>query len=411
VRTPRVGHALGLTAIAAAGTLALSGSLPGHATASGVAESARWQPVTGLELGHGQALAEVAWASGRAWFVVGSEAKLIVTSARVRGSSLASFATSQVPANLGWYPIVLGSDVLYSATSTTTGVAPLLANGKVGRAGTADPDPLAQKLGAPKAAIRVGERTVWAIAGGESSGGINYKPTLWVCCDEAGEARDLTSLITQIVREPARGHVLGLDEQGRLWLAWYDGRGDNEVRIVQLDPTTLAPKTRKALVAPVPRVLQPGLSTEPLALVCTTTCRLVLTQAVSLSSGGFGTRLVTWAPGERTPTALELGLRRDPEGYYRHPALLEAGSRGGRLEVAYSYGSPDRGPTLNVAVGDARGRRLRTVGSIQQPARSRGVQMYAFHAGAFTPSAFVFGQMYSNYGTKSHVLATVVPLR
>ncbi len=232
-----------------------------------------------------------------------------------------------------------------------------------------------------------------------------------MCCDEAGAPRELTSLITRIVSEPPRGHVLGVDAQGRLWLAWYDGRGDNEVRIVQLDPSTLAPRTRTALVAPVPRVMPPALSTDQLALACTTTCRLVLAASVPLSSGGFGTRLVTWAPGERSPTTLELGLKPDKQGHYRHPALLAAGTRGGRLAVAYSYGSADYGTTLNVAVGDARGRHLRTVGSIEQPARSRGVQMYSFHGGAFTPSGFVFAQMYSNYGTKGHVLATVVPTR
>ncbi len=388
--------------------------LESGSTASTVtAAQARWQPLPGLTLGHGQALTDVAWASGRSWFVVGSPTKLTVMSARVRGRALSSFETTRVTAPLGWYPIVLGSDVLYSRTRSASGVARLLPNGRVGPAAAASPEPMAKKVGVPVAAARVGERVVWALAGGVPVGeGVNYKPSLWACCDEAGAARDLTSLITRTVSSPPRGHALGVDAQGRLWLAWFDGtvvRG--EIRIVQLDPATLAPQTLKALAAPVAGASPPSPASDPLALVCATTCRLVLEASYRLPSGGAGTRLVTWSPGERSATTLELDLDPDPEGYYRHPTLLSAGSRAGGLAVAYRYGSTDRGPTLDVAVGDARGRRLRTVGSIEQPARSRGRQMYTFHAGAFGPAGFVFAQTYSENGVHGHALATVVPFR
>ena len=373
--------------VAVLALMAVTASAAESTAASHQADVVRWQVLPGLELGHGQALTEVAWASGRAWFVVGSEAKLTVASARARGSALTSFETMQMPAPLGWYPIVLGSDLLYSTTRGTSGVAGLLPNGRVGAAETASPEPT-KKVGTPMAAARVGGRIVWALAGGVPvGGGGNYKPTLWVCCDEAGAARELTSLITPIVSSPPRGHALGVDARGRLWLAWFDGRAGDEIRVVELDPSTLAPQTRKALVAPVTGARPPSLNTQQLALACATTCRLVLESSYRPPSGGAGTRLVTWSPGERSATTVKLDLDPDPEGYYRHPTLLSASYRAGKLAVAYRYGSTDRGPTLNVAVGDGAGPRLHTVGSIQLPGRSRGLQMYTFYAGAFAQPA------------------------
>lgn len=398
--------ALALTAAMATASV----STAGRATASRAAEAGRWQALPGLELGHGQALTHVAWASGRAWFVVGAETKLTVASARARGSALASFETTRVNAPLGWYPIVLGADVLYSTTRTTSGVARLLPSGKVGAVEAASPEPMTGKVGVPVAATRVDDRIVWALAGGVPVGhGGNYKPSLWVCCDEEGAARDLTSLITPLVSSPPRGHALGTDARGRLWLAWHDGPvGRGEIRAVELEPATLAPRTSKATAAPVARPAPPSLSTERLALACATTCRLVLGSYHRLPSGGNGTRIVTWALGERSATPVD--LPRDRAGAYLHPLLVASAFRGGKLAIAYRQDSSE-GRTLKVVVGDARGRHPRQLGSVELPESSRGVPIYTFHAGAFAPGGFVFGQMYSDYGTRGHVLATVVPLR
>lgn len=100
--------ALLLTATALA-----SGSAAEGVSASHAAAKARWQELPGLEIGHGRALTDAAWSVGRAWFVVGGSKKLTMASARVRGRALTSFETTDVQAPLSWYPIVLGSDVLY----------------------------------------------------------------------------------------------------------------------------------------------------------------------------------------------------------------------------------------------------------------------------------------------------------
>lgn len=367
----------------------------------------RWQEVPNLELGHGRALAGAAWAAGRAWFLVGSQKSLTVSSARARAGGLAGFETTQIRASLAWYPLVVGTDVVYPATNTSTTVTPLLANGKVGPATAPEPEPMASKLGVPVAAVRLGDRTIWALAGGRlaSPTGLSYKPTLAVCCDGAGEPRNLTSLITASVRSPARGHAMGVDGQGRIWLAWVDGRlAFAEARVVQLDPVTLAPVTRKALVAPIPRVVGPAISTQDVVLACAAVCRLVVGSYYSKPSGGAGTRIVTWAPGETSATAVDLAAT-------SRPSVVAAAFRSGRLAIAYTEWSSSGEPTLKVVVGDARGKRTRPAGSIVVPRRSRGRPLYTFFAGAFTAPGLVYAQMYSNFGQRGHVLATVVPLR
>jgi hypothetical protein len=373
---------------------------------SSEAAALRWQEVPNLELGHGRALAGAGWAAGRAWFLVGSSKTLTVASARARAGGLAGFETTRVNARLSWYPIVLGTTILYPATRTSSAAAPLLASGKLGPAVAADPEPMASKLGVPVAAARLGDRTIWALAGGRlaSPEGLNFKPTLAACCDGAGGARNLTSFITASVRSPARGHAMGVDGRGRLWLAWIDGPiARAEARMLQLDPVTLAPLTRKAHVAPVAGVAGPAIRTQDVALACAAACRLVVGSYFSKPSGGADTRVATWAPGETSAATVDLGAA-------SHPSLVAAGFRSGGLAIAYTESSSGE-PTLKVVVGDARGARARPAGSIVIPQRSRGVPMYTFFTGAFAAKGFVYAQMYSNFGLRGHVLATVVPLR
>jgi hypothetical protein len=179
------------------------------------------------------------------------------------------------------------------------------------------------------------------------------------------------------------------------------------VRVVELDAATLEPRTKTALVAPVPRVAGPGLRTQSLAFPCAATCRLVVGSFHDRPTGGGGTRLVTWSPDERSATRLELPA--DPDA--GDPNLIAAGYRGSRLAVAYRQDSSERNTsTVKVVVGDARGARMRLAASVAMPSRSRGLPMYLFRAAAFTPSGFVFAQTYSNWGRRGHVLAMVAPL-
>jgi hypothetical protein len=368
-------------------------------TAEGGTAAPRWQPVRSLDHGsHGNRLVGGAWASGRAWFVLGSLRGLTVTSARAGRGGLSSFQTTQVKAPLGFYPLVAGSDIVYSMTRESAGVAPLLANGRVGAAEAPDPDPVGN--GIPVAATRVGGRLVWALALGIPVGGSGaYRMKLRVCCDTAGAVVDLTSRLG-IRPSPRPGNLaLGVDGQERLWLAWADKDG---AQAIELDSETLGPKTQKPFVAP-------AFGAPDFELACARTCRMVISASQPSPEGGRTGFLATWAAGERSLT--RIALPADPEGAHRHPTLLAADYLGNRLAVAYRQGSTDHGPTLKVVAGDVRGARARPLGSAAMPGRYEGLPMGLGSAAAFTSAGFVFAQTYSNWGAKGRVLATVVPLR
>jgi hypothetical protein len=358
----------------------------------------RWQHLADLDGGPERQLTGIAWAEGRAWFVVGSSKNVTVASAPVRRNALASVATTRMPGPGEWKPIVVGSDLLYSSARGSSGIARLLPSGRVAPPAAASPEPLEKAPGVVvAAAARVGARMVYALAGGQPIGERgNSLPTLWACCDETGAARDLTSLITRKVASPPRAHSLGVDSAGRLWLAWLDG-GETRatIRIVELDPSTLAPRSQKALNAPADRVFTYW-------LVCAARCRLVFNAA---RGNPRRVSIFSWTPGERSTA--KLSVKRTREGY---PGILAAaGYRSARLAFAYVQGSADYGPTLNVAVGDARGAHARLVASAHVPPRFSGLPLYAFSAGTLTPSSFVFAQTYQ-WGGRSRILATVLPL-
>jgi hypothetical protein len=379
------------------------------APASGVAQSdraaqPRWQHLPSLDhSGHGNRLTNLAWSAGRAWLVVGSLRGLTVASPRPSGGALGSAQTTKIAAPLGWYPLVVGSDLLYSTARGASGISRLLPNGKVAPAVAASPEPMAAEKGIPVAAASVRGRLIWALAGGIPIGeGMSFKTTLAACCDASGAAVDLTSLITS--RPAPRDHAIGVDAKGRVWLAWLDNFGRNaQVRMVELDSTTLARRTPKALVAPIPRASR-------FRLACGQACRLVVQAGEPRPAGGFREYVASWAPGERAATRLALPV--DKDGAYEHPALLAADYRGSRLAIAYMQGSSDHGATLKILVGDARAAKARVGGSVEMPGRFEGRALWSFSAGAFTPSGFVFAQTYaSNFGARVVVVATAVPLR
>ena len=206
-----------------------------------------------------------------------------------------------------------------------------------------------------QAALRVGGRTVWALPGGSRTGSV-----LWVCCAADGSGQNLTRFVDR-QSSPARPVHLGLDARGRLWLAWHDATG---VKIVELDPASLVPRTATPIRAP-------GRGVERFHMVCAATCRLVIE--------AYRVGILSWAPGERSPTTIARG--RNVFGETRAPRLLAAAYRSGKLAVAYI---PEDAPYgVRVVRGDARGARARRVGRLRKSLE--GVTTHA----AFGPAGLV----------------------
>jgi hypothetical protein len=330
--------------------------------------------------------------------VLSSVRGITVTSAVPRTAGLAALETTRIKAPLNWYPLVVGSELAHNTTRSSSGLSPFLASGKVGASEQPSPEPLATNKGIPVAATRVDDRIVWALAGGVPFGGSGgYRMKLSICCDQAGGVVDLTSRMG-IRPSPRPGDMtLGVDAERRLWLAWGDRVG---AQMIELDVDTLEPRTRKPAVAPMR-------SYGSVKLACARTCRAVAMGSEPNPGGGSAQFIATWAPGERSVTRLALPPASD--GSQRHPIFVAADYRGDRLAVAYRQDSDNRS-TLNVVVGDARGRHARLAGSVDMPTLYSGARMWIGSAAAFTPSAFAFAQPYSG-GSKVRVLATVVPLR
>jgi hypothetical protein len=282
-----------------------------------------------------------------------------VTSARVAGQGLRGFETTRLNASL-YVRLIAGSELVYSVSNTNADslvARQLLPTGRLGPPTVPlDPKPIApnQDLAA-QAALRVGGRTVWALPGGSRTGSV-----LWVCCAADGSGQNLTRFVDR-QSSPARPVYLGLDGRGRLWLAWHDASG---VKIVELDPASLVPRTATPIRAP-------GRSVERFHMACAATCRLVIE--------AYRVGILSWAPGERSPTMVARG--RTVFGETRAPRLLAAAYRSGKLAVAYI---PEDAPSgVRVVRGDARGARSRRVGRLRKSLE--GVSTHA----AFGPAGLV----------------------
>ena len=309
------------------------------AGAAPAAQKPQWQVIPGVKSDFGEGNVVLSWVSNRAWIAATSARGMAVTSAGVSGRNLSAFKTTSVGAT-PHTRLVVESDLVYwtEQPGPSLQARELLANGGLG-APSAVPlelDQIAPQHGiGPVDAVRLGDRTIWALPGGTKQ--FNPRAVLWICCAEDGSARELTRLIDRAsVPKPVH---LGLDERGRLWLAWHDRSG---VKIVELDPATLEPRA-KPLEAP-------GRSVERFELVCAAVCRLVLE--------AFNTGIHSWAPGERSPTVI---AKAQPV-VQRFPRLFAAAHRSGDLVVAYEAIWPDSG-RIRVVRGDARGTRPRLVGT------------------------------------------------
>ena len=354
-RCARATFAAFVTVIVFVSATTLAGAAPA-APAPGA-----WKTIPGVRADFGQGTPAVGWASGRAWMALTGAGGngMSVTSARVAGRGLRDFETTRLNGGLS-VRLLAGSELVYSISETNADslvARQLLPTGRLGPPSV----PLDPKAIAPnqdlfaQAALRVGGRTIWALPGGSRTGSV-----LWVCCAADGSGQNLTRFVNR-QSSAARPVHLGLDGRGRLWLAWHDASG---VKIVELDPASLVPRTATAIRAP-------GRVVERFHMVCAATCRLVIES--------FRVGILSWAPGESSTTMI--AKARNVFGDSRAPRLLAAAYRSGKLAVAYI---PEDAPYgVRVVRGDARGAQARRVGRLRKSLE--GVSTQA----AFGPAGLV----------------------
>jgi hypothetical protein len=335
-----------------------------------------WQTIPGVRADLGYGASVLGWASGRFWFAPNTEQDVMpATSATIGSGRLRGFKTSRQPIS-PYVRLIVGSELVYSLPGNDA--SRLQSRGLLASGGLGPPNAVPLDLKAiapshaisPQAAIRVGDRTVWALPG--STREFHPRAVFWVCCAADGSAQQLTGMIDRST--PPKPVRLGLDGRGRLWLAWHDRCC---VKVVELDPTTLVPRAAKATVAP-------GRGVERFELVCTAVCRLVIEHFNGIHS---------WAPGERTPTRI-VGIQ---QRYGPPPRLLAAAMRSGKLAVA--HGTSD----IRVIRGNGRGARARLVG------RSPLLVMPTTQA-VFVPAGLVAITRKGAYDGQSAVLVDLVPV-
>jgi hypothetical protein len=303
--------------------------------------------------------------------------------------------------------------------------APLLSNGRLGPPQVVPDDLLGRaKEAVPQIeevgihnAVRVRNRIVWALAGAPPPRGISdFRNYFLACCNESGAAVDLTrfkgGLLTQLVFPQG-----GSDTRGRLWLAWldtrrYPGAVRGVPRILRLDAATLAPRSQAA--AP------PHVVADKFELVCASTCRIVAQTA--------GGDIVSWAPGERSPTHVARGWRpRRIVGSMPDTRFLAASFQSGHLVVAFhgvrgktEFADATMHDEIRVVRGDARGAGARELRGAIRVANEwppgnfgsppSGPNVY----GTFTPGGlvlFVQFQLARRPGGSAPLLGAFMPLR
>jgi hypothetical protein len=341
-------------------------------------------------------------ASGRGWLGFGAgdgqSRSTILGSLRPVGGRL-SFAKTVLAAS-GGPEIIVGPQLFYHSPSGELRSVSLAADGSVGRpnAVPGDPERIPPQQYRPVVndGIQVGDRMVWVLTGSRGTA----LEAVWACCSSTGELSVLSRFINR--QRGMRFLQLGRDDQGRLWLAWLDvipRKVWGRVRMVELDPSTLSPRTPNAFAAPAPESwLRPQ-------LVCGDRCRVV--------AGDLGGDILSWAPDERSPTRMHLGTR------LLQATLLDASFRSGNLVVASSRTvrlrrSPWSLDQISVARGDARGSRARRIASVA-PAPYAPTSPFQWqppiHA-SFVPNGLVFFKKYYNFraANQTRVLAGFLPV-
>jgi hypothetical protein len=334
-------------------------------------------------------------AAGRGWIGLDhGDGRVAIASVRAVGGKL-SLAKAPMLRATGTPGQIVGSDLYYHQPSDVgpeLHSVPLLENGMLGSpaavAGNAEKVPPERFHPRLLAGIHVGDRTVWVL-----DGGAGFKRYMWACCTSAGGLADLTPLVHQ---GPGIYSVrLGVDAGGRLWLAWLEigSSAVRPVRLVELDPTTLAPRTPHASTVPGVR------TASRFSLICAAVCRVVVGRLVDI---------VSWSPGERSPTRLVSGTRAQPRN------LIVASYPSAGVTVAYSSALPynrKRGQVTAIKVvrGDGRGAHMRRLGSADIPTVINPTGLYnQANFGTFTADGLVFFATY--YGGGTRVLAGLVPV-
>lgn len=425
--TSRTAMRAGLTVLLAGLAAALLAA-PTAETAPAAKVKSPWQLFPGAKMDVSLPLLALGSAANRVWIVTPMNDVPILRSARVSGGRLATFAQTRVPTSAGLtIPIVDGQLVLqkvdttksneYTLTATTL---PLLAGGGLGAPRAVPDDLLARaKEAVPKVwsagivnGVGAGNRVVWALEAApecHSMGGC--RGFFLACCSEAGAAVDLTRFVDP--RENLLRYTLhvGRDSDGRIWLAWLDNRDYRHAargfpRILELDGSTLRPLSQAAAI--------PGLVADRIDLACASSCRVVAQTSLG--------DIVSWAPGERSPT--RVASHWDRGKYGDSPMwLLAATYRSGHLLVAY-WG--DKGKTIyadnsvrndiRVARGNTRGGGARVVSAIpvanSWPPQSLGESIAGpIIYGTFTPGGLVAIETFTyTPRDSSPVAAAVVPL-
>jgi hypothetical protein len=367
--------------------------------ASAASSAPGWQDVPGSGPDVGMPVA----AAGRVWLVSGTHiGHGDLRSAPITNGRIGAWKTSSSGAT-SMYEGVLGDELVYADTADPTAppaAIQLLPNGTAAAptdlGGAPFGSPAVQNL-RPTRVVQLPDRAVRLV--GITNPRHEFAPDVGACCSTDGKVADYASLVS-------RGSTtfLGADRRGRLWLGWSGANFSREgVRIVELDPGSLKPR---GAVAAVPGVERARID----AVVCGDSCRLLID---AMPTGARGFPLLSWAPGERSPT--ELRLR---SGSPSSPiALIAARDDANGLLIAYCYGGGDYAPiTIGLARGDSRGGGLKVIASIQAPnALGRGrnsVSAVGLPVGGLGADGLEAGLHYfGGYPERSVLRLAYLPLR
>ena len=338
----------------------------------------------------------IVWPGGRLAFLKGNDeggpsaGGYTVHSAPVAAGRIGPWTKTSAAAARGYVAGVVDQDVVFRYTPAldpeeALRAMKLLPNGRLGPprpVGGAPPPPSSNG----SSFAQLPDRAVQLVG---IDTGKNYDDP-GVCCDADGEAVNLLKLKLVPQFSDAR---LGVDKHGRLWYAWAPV-GSGRPGMVQLDPFTLLPRSKPQLVPGI--TLLRGAARSLRDLLCADSCRMVIQgMAGARQFGDF-----SWAPGESAATRLRLPTK--------YPGSIEYGSVDGtHLVVAYWFRDAKNAVYVGVARGDAKGRRLRAVSSIEQPQALGSATIYTrVVVGTFGRGGFAAVSAYENNAVRVAILPT-----